>query len=707
MEESNGRGVLTWKRIRKAWWTERHKSKISGIRNTDELDGPIYVFSPSGEVYQLKRDSTVVDFAFKVHSELGPYAKRFYINGKQCGFKEVLHHRDLVEIEYDQSIASVEPQWEEEAKTDTAKIAIRRFLRGNLSPVHRGRAILDKIIERESEVYNMRFEAEDIEKWIEDAAYDDFYLSHKDELYTKIADGTIAPDVIVANFYERELSLFVRKPQEIEERYTPDIRFARSWMQAPKGEKFNRSQRITPGTDIIGRLMVKGEDAEIVVHRADSIHAPSLDEPMAVELWWSSGSSKREAIQVTVRGSTKPMVTAMVMRYIHNTADETPNADIMLSSFKSEIRDHMTFIEFTLDTANKNYIANLDRNLNALRDIHTIAAFKIWEVFPGQRKLLASLSDRRQRNPYTTHHVRDSAMFFGRRNETNRIVDAIKDGMTFIIIHGDKRIGKTSLMYHLAEQEIPSHDELDVIPVLFDTLKAAPVTELSFAQGLMQEAMSKINRRIKRQQRQKLQKIAQTVHNDPLDTLVHWVRTAERYLKGTRIYFMVDEFTAVEDSYRRGDIQHGFFQRMHHIVDHGEVAFLLCIHNHVLRNLTHRLGDMNLRGLTIPIDTLEHRAARLLVRAPLERFYTYEEGVEDAILNLTDCHPYYIQLLCGAIYTRMAVIEETHITFKHLEKAKSEMMQSAFHSFSHYFPQQKADAPRMADRKTLEVIAFL
>ncbi|MEL7233929.1 MAG: TGS domain-containing protein, partial [Chloroflexota bacterium] len=525
MQDVNARGVLTRKRVRNAWWASngRGKSPMAGVRRTNRLDGNICVFSPSGEVYELKRGSTVIDFAFKVHSELGPYARRFYINGKLRTYNAVVQHRDLVEIEYDQSLASVQPEWETVAKTDTARTAIRRFLRGNLSPVHRGRTVVDRILQRESDIYNMRFPAEQVENWLEKAAFDDYRLTSKDELYTKIADGHIAPDNIIAKIFERELGLYIRVPEHIQSEYYPTIRFARSWMQASKDEKFNRANRIVPGVEVVGRLVeLRHGDAEIIVHRADSIHAPSVDDPNTIPLQWSSGSSKREAVQVTVAGSAKAMVPWAVMNQINMASKELPDSDIMLYEFKTEIVQGMTRLEFTLDTANAQFIALLDDKLNGLRSLGTISTFKVWELFPGQKKLIAGLSDRRQRNPYTTHHVKDSMMFFGRGKELDRIVLAIKDGIRFIIIHGNKRVGKTSLMYHLADHVIPEDDEVDVIPILFDTLKVAPVTEESFANGLIQEAAGKIMRSLKREQRQKLTRIARSVHKDPLAALVRW-----------------------------------------------------------------------------------------------------------------------------------------------------------------------------------------
>lgn len=700
MADVNARGVTARKQIKNAWWSNAELKRRTGIHETKRLDQPIGVFSPSGEIYQMKPGSTVVDFAFRVHSELGPYAKHFYVNGKSVPFKTVLQHRDVVGIVYDLSFPRLRDEWKAVATTGTARDGIRRFLQGRRTRVHPGRRLLDAVLARESDIYNMRFSHDQAEIMLDNISIEKGYAT-KDDFYADVAEGVLSPDEVVADIIEQELKLYIHVPESVNAAHDhPPLKLARSWMQEPGNKKFHRSQRILPGTEIVGRIVTIDREPYLVVHRADSIHAPPAKE--AIPLRWEASDSAREAVQITVTGAAKPETMWAVTNVIQQTTRELPESDISLYEFHTEIIRDMTHIEFTMDTAAPEFIQRLDQNLNGLRTINLIKSFKIWELFPGQRKLVAGLSDRRQRNPYTPNHVKDSQMFFGRGAELHRIVNAIKSDIRFIILHGDKRIGKTSLMYHLAEHVIPQDDEANVVPVMFDMLKATPVTAESFVDGLIHAGSNIVNRELSREDRRKLQKVAQGEFETPLGRLVCWVDSAEMMLNGRRVLFIVDEFTAVEEAYENNYLDDSFFQQMHHIVDHGEVSFMLCIHNHVLRNITDKLGDMNQRAQPVSIDIMEDIDARALIRTPLERYYTYAEGVEEEILNLTNRHPYFIHTICSALFTRMSMRDDTLITMQHLNEAEADVMRSGFQLFSHY-----KDMPGGYGRETLEIIAIL
>ncbi len=696
MADVNARGVLTRKKIKNAWWTQPELADL--VMSPRGREGNICVFTPAGEIHRLKEGITVVDFAFRVHSQLGPYAYKFFVNGRPRPYNAVIQHCDLVEIRFDQSVVSLQPEWEKAVKTRTARIGIRRYLRDKAAAVQPGRAIIDRVLERESNIYNIQFPQDTVEHWLEDAARERC-LQSKDELYADVFNGKTSPDVLVADMIENELRLYVQVPEAIHEMYAPTVRFARSWLQQPRKMKLQRASRITPKTEIVGRLVRKSlYEWEVVAHRADSIHAPPASE--AIELRWAAGERARDAVQVTIVGAASPRVTWAVMNEIQRATQQSPASDIILYNFKSEIVDGMTHIEFLLDTAAPELIGTLEQSLNALRTNHIIKSFKVWEMFPGQRKLLAGLSDRRQRNPYTPHHIKDVNMFFGRGAELEWVLNAVRGGIHFIILHGDKRIGKTSLMYHLADHVLPNDDEANVIPVLFDMLRIAPVTEERFARGLIDAASRVIHSNLRNDQRRRLKRIRESVEEDPMERLLDWVALAEEYLHGRRVMFLVDEFTAVKDALDAGHLDVSFFQRMHHIVDRGKIAFLLVIHNHVLRNLRNNLEDMNQRGLLISLDAMDPVDAQALIRTPLERFYTYEPGVEEKILRLTSQHPFFIHIICGELFTRMSMQSERVITMQHLEEAVGAVLQSGFHRFAHY-----KDAAKRYGREALEVIA--
>ncbi len=88
----------------------------------------IFAFSPKGELHQLPKGSTPVDFAYAVHTSLGNQTVGAKVNGRVVPLRTSLENGDQVEI---LKSAGQEPQpgWLSFAITGKARAAIRRFIR--------------------------------------------------------------------------------------------------------------------------------------------------------------------------------------------------------------------------------------------------------------------------------------------------------------------------------------------------------------------------------------------------------------------------------------------------------------------------------------------------------------------------------------------------------------------------------------------------
>jgi len=103
------------------------KESLSDFR-LDALSHHIYVFSPKGDVYDLPENSTPVDYAFNVHSNLGFYIQSAKINGKMASIDSKLKSGDLVEIIKTKSQKTPNRNWLRFVKTHKAKTEIRKAL---------------------------------------------------------------------------------------------------------------------------------------------------------------------------------------------------------------------------------------------------------------------------------------------------------------------------------------------------------------------------------------------------------------------------------------------------------------------------------------------------------------------------------------------------------------------------------------------------
>ena len=93
----------------------------------DLFQDEIFVFTPTGDVFELKEGSTPLDFAFAVHSEVGMKCKGAKVNGKIVTLNTKLVNGDKIEILTSQN-QTPNQAWLKIVQTTKAKTRIKRFL---------------------------------------------------------------------------------------------------------------------------------------------------------------------------------------------------------------------------------------------------------------------------------------------------------------------------------------------------------------------------------------------------------------------------------------------------------------------------------------------------------------------------------------------------------------------------------------------------
>ncbi|WP_146637851.1 RelA/SpoT family protein [Spiroplasma clarkii] len=106
---------------------DKLEAEIEETVKSDYLTSLIYVLTPDGQVVTLPFGSTVLDFAYKIHTEVGNHTVGAKINGVFSPFNTTLESGEMIEV---QTSTEIEPQekWLKFVRTSTAKKAIENFL---------------------------------------------------------------------------------------------------------------------------------------------------------------------------------------------------------------------------------------------------------------------------------------------------------------------------------------------------------------------------------------------------------------------------------------------------------------------------------------------------------------------------------------------------------------------------------------------------
>ena len=95
---------------------------------SDFFNDRIFVFTPVGEVVDLPKDSSTIDLAYAIHSDIGNHMSGARVNGKFVALDTKLHSSDIVEIETRKD-AKPKGKWLDYVKTSAAKKHIRAFMK--------------------------------------------------------------------------------------------------------------------------------------------------------------------------------------------------------------------------------------------------------------------------------------------------------------------------------------------------------------------------------------------------------------------------------------------------------------------------------------------------------------------------------------------------------------------------------------------------
>ncbi|MFA5998023.1 MAG: HD domain-containing protein [Candidatus Paceibacterota bacterium] len=102
------------------------KEFVEGLKE-DFFSHRVFVFTPKGDVIDLPAESTPIDFAYAIHSDLGDHLQGAKVNGKLVSFETTLGNGDVVEIVRRDS-AHPSPKWLDFARTSLARRHIRSAL---------------------------------------------------------------------------------------------------------------------------------------------------------------------------------------------------------------------------------------------------------------------------------------------------------------------------------------------------------------------------------------------------------------------------------------------------------------------------------------------------------------------------------------------------------------------------------------------------
>ena len=178
---------LSWLRQALEWQKDvKDPKEFMESLKMDLFSCQVFVFTPQGDVIELPAGSTPLDFAFKIHSDVGCKCVGAKINGKMVTIDHILENGDIIEIITSPNAAGPSIDWLKIAKSSSARNKIRQWLKkeNKTDNIDKGKDLIDKYIRKKG--YDPRTLLKNA--YINRAAKE-LNFRNTDELYTQLSNG--------------------------------------------------------------------------------------------------------------------------------------------------------------------------------------------------------------------------------------------------------------------------------------------------------------------------------------------------------------------------------------------------------------------------------------------------------------------------------------------------------------------------------------
>ena len=176
---------LAWLRQVVEW--QRDVSDPNEFLSTLKIDlypEEVYTFTPKGKVVVLPRDSTPIDFAYTIHTEVGHACVGAKVNGRMVPLRHKVHSGDIVEI-ITQTGHKPSRDWLGVVRSSRARNKIKHWL--NIHQRERAIEIGKKLVDKEARKYRISLKDIKDEDWLRIAS--DYGLGQADDLMAGIGYG--------------------------------------------------------------------------------------------------------------------------------------------------------------------------------------------------------------------------------------------------------------------------------------------------------------------------------------------------------------------------------------------------------------------------------------------------------------------------------------------------------------------------------------
>ncbi|MBR6472152.1 MAG: bifunctional (p)ppGpp synthetase/guanosine-3',5'-bis(diphosphate) 3'-pyrophosphohydrolase [Firmicutes bacterium] len=299
----------------------------------DLFASQVFVFTPQGKVLELPNGSTPLDFAFKIHSEIGYKCVGAKVSGKMVPIDYVLQNGDIVEIVTSSNSSGPSIDWLKIAKSSNARNKIRAYLKreNKNENIEKGKDLVEKYFKKKNLEVSDFMKDQYIRRAVRDAKF-----ANQEEAWVQLSSGGSLVSKfanLLIGYYQEDNKQELPKSNEeiIEEIKAQEAKKSRLQKRNKDNPgivvegadnlmiKLAKCCNPVPGDEIVG-FITKGRG--ISVHRKDCTNIVSLPEEEKVRFidveWEDLEEGKAYEATITILGTDRRGVLSDISKVCEN-----------------------------------------------------------------------------------------------------------------------------------------------------------------------------------------------------------------------------------------------------------------------------------------------------------------------------------------------------------------------------------------------------
>ena len=344
------RGLLEWQKELK------DSGEFMSTVKVDLFPEEVYVFTPDGDVKELPKESTPVDFAYSVHSDVGHRCTGAKVNGRLVPLKTILKNGDIVDVMTSPK-QTPSKDWLRFVKSSKARNRIRHWVKEQerQRSLELGREILEKDLRKYGYSFNRALALDSMSTTL-----DDLGLKNTDDLLASVGYGKVTSGQVLGRLIPDDVKSDTARPSRLGKVFDKIRKKPVSAVRVQGLDdimvRFAKCCNPLPGDPVVG-FISRGRG--VTVHVANCPKVLETDPDRRIEVAWDSGKEAARPAKIKIFSNDQRGILASLSSAIAQCDANIIRANAYATSegrgvfsFEVEVRD-LNHLKQLMDVARK------------------------------------------------------------------------------------------------------------------------------------------------------------------------------------------------------------------------------------------------------------------------------------------------------------------------------------------------------------------